>query len=293
MLKFTAWFLAICLFFLSFGFVFAENLGSIFLSPKAVKNFLNQVNFYDQSKSIIKNDVLSTEDLDSQEVIDLSDALNLTIENYDFQTQAETTIDSFFSELKNNPNNVYLSYDLRTFKSELINNIPVSTDISSDEIKKSLPDEWRINLKNFSPLLPTISFFYRNNLYILISYFSLWLILFLVCAVISKKYLNLFFITLLVVALPILGQYLLFLLLKPNEVINFITVGLSQEVLSETLSQGGSGLKSLVDNTMSYIRTEFLTLLFWESLIPIIIAIAGIIAIKVTKIDNKKIPLND
>jgi len=67
MLKFTAWFLAICLFFLSFGFVFAENLGSIFLNPKSVKHLLNQVNFYDQSKSIIKNNVLSTENLDSQE----------------------------------------------------------------------------------------------------------------------------------------------------------------------------------------------------------------------------------
>lgn len=159
MLKFTAWFLAICLFLLSFGFIFAENLGSIFLNPKAVKDLLNQVNFYDQSKSIIKNDVLSTEDLDSQEVIDLSNALNLAIENYDFQSQAETTIDNFFADLKNKSGSVYLFYDLRTFKSELMNNIPKSADIPKDDIMRSLPDEWRLDLKNLNPLFPTISFF--------------------------------------------------------------------------------------------------------------------------------------
>jgi len=293
MLKFTAWFLAICLFFLSFGFVFAENLGSIFLNPKSVKHLLNQVNFYDQSKSIIKNNVLSTEDLDSQEVIDLSNALNLTIENYDFQAQAETTIDNFFADLKNKSGSVYLFYDLRTFKSELMKNVPQSADIPKDDIMRSLPDEWRIDLKNFSPLFPTISFFYRNNLYILISYFFLWLVLFLVCIAISKKYLNLFFFTLLFTALPILGQYVLFLLLKPDEVINFLTAGLSREFLGETLSQGGSGLELLVRSIMSYIRIEFLSLLLWESIIPIVIAIFGIITIKVIKIDNKKIPLND
>lgn len=293
MLKFTAWFLAICLFILSFGFVFAENLSSIFLSPKAVKNLLNQASFYDQSKSIIKNDLLSIEDLDSQEVIDLSNALNLTIENYDFQTQAEATLDSFFTDLKNNVNSAHLSYDLRTFKSELMNNISPNTDISKDDIAKSLPDEWRIDFKDFGPALPTISFFYRNNLYILIGYLSLWLVLFLACVAISKKYLNLFFVTLLLTTLPILVQYILFFLLKPDEVINFISGGLSQELLSETLSQGGSGLKSLVDSILSYIRTEFLSLLFWESLIPIIIAVVGIITIKATKMNDKKIPLND
>jgi len=293
MLKFTAWFLAICLFILSFGFVFAENLSSIFLSPKAVKNILNQVNFYDQSKSIIKNDVLSTEDLDSQEVIDLSNTLNSTVENYNFKDQAEMTIDNFFANLKNNPNSTNLSYDLRTFKSELSRNISNNADLPKDEIMKSLPDEWQIDLKNFGPSLPTISFIYRNNLYILIGYFALWLILFLICIAISKQYLNLFFITLLLTALPVFGQYVLFLILKPSEVINFITAGISQGVLDETLSQGGSGLKSLIDSTMLFIRAEFLSHLFWESVIPIVVSIVGLIIIKIVKIDSKKIPLND
>jgi hypothetical protein len=293
MLKFIAWFLAIFLFMISFGFVFAENLSSIFLNPNGVKKVLNEINFYDQSKSIIKNNILSTKDLDSQEIIDLSSTLNSTIENYNFQEQADATIDSFFKDLKNNPNDISLSYDLKTFKAELSKNVSGDADSPKKDALKSLPDEWRVDLGHSGPVLPIVSFYYRYNPYIVIIYFFLWLILFLVCVSISKKYLNLFFIALLITTLPILGQYLLFLLLKPSEVINFITAGISRQIIDESLTQGGAGLKSLVDSTMLYIRKELLSLLFWESIIPLIVSILGLMIIKIAKIDSKKIPLND
>jgi len=292
MLKFFAWFIAILLFLITFSFVFIENIGSIFFSPKGIKQALDETNFYSQSKSIIKNNVLSLDDLNDQEIVEVSDILNRTIDEYDFQSETKKTIDDFFENLKTNTNTVLITYDLRAFKTIFLKNIKES-DLPKDDIIKSIPDEWRVDLKKQLPGINVLSFYFRNHIYIFVAYFILWLLLFLFCILISKKYLNLFFITLLLCSLPLFGLYILFYLLRPSEVINFITAGLTGEVTREALSQGGSGLKTLVESLTIYVKNQLLSLLFWQSLIPMVVSIIGLVIIKFVKTDSRKIPLND
>jgi len=292
MLKVIAWIIAIFLFLSTFVFVFAQNLRSILLTPEGIKRTLVDIDFYDQSKSIIKNDVLSVDNLADSEIIELSNVLNVVIDDYNFQQQAESTIEDFFLGLKNDPQNLAINYDLRPLKTNLYQSLSEELEASREEILASFPDQWRVELKDTNNNITYFSLIYRNNLLFLIFYFVLWLFLFLICLRIGKKYLKLFFVLTLTLSIFLFVQYILFYFIKPSEVIRIISGGTSQDITDQALLQGGSGVRSLVENTISYLRHRFMNLLIWESTIPIIVSILGLIIIKIKKIDNKRIPLN-
>lgn len=292
MLKVIAWIIAIFLFLGTFVFVFAQNLRSIMLTPEGIERTLVDIDFYDQGKSIIKNDVLSVDNLANSEIIELSNVLNVVIDDYNFQQQTEDTIEDFFLGLQNDPQNLTIHYDLRSFKANLSRNLSGELEASREEILASFPDQWRVELKDTNNTITYFSLIYRNNLLFLIFYFVLWLFLFLICLKIGKKYLKLFFVLTLTLSIFLFVQYILFYFIKPSEVIRIISAGTSQDITDQALLQGGSGVRSLVENTIFYLKHRFMALLIWESTIPIIVSILGLIIIKIKKIDNKRIPLN-
>lgn len=293
MSKVFTWIIAIFLVIVSFTFVFSQNLRSILLTPSGLKRTLIDIDFYRQSKSIIKNNVLSNTDLSDSEVVQLSDSLNTVVDNYDFQSQLETTLDEFFKQFKNNPENIVLYYDLSSLKNELAKNLSGQLEVSEEEILSSFPDQWKIDLTNATAGLNYISFIYRNNILIISVYVLLWLIFLILCLRSGRGYLSLFFMTLLIISISIFVQYLLFYFLHPADVLGMVSAGSSDDIANKALSQGQSGLQSLIENLINYLRQRFMSLLLWESIPGISVAIIGLIALRIIKIDNKKIPLND
>lgn len=294
MAKIIAWFAAILLIVLTAGFVFWANLENTLLNPRGLKSALIEVGFYSQSKSIIKSSILSIEGLRDSEIVKLSGSLTPIIDQHDFQKPLEATIENIFSQLDGGAKNITLSYDLRSLKSELMSRIPEVSGVSLDsEISAAFPDQWKVDLSTQGRGLSLLSSSYQYRYLIFSLYFFLWLLLLLSSLLVGKKYLSLFFTTMLITSLIVLGQYLLFYFAKPSGIIAVVSNGLSRDIIDQATTQGGPGVQILIENIITYLRQHFMSLLFWESLPPMIVAIAGLIIVGISKGDKRRIPLND
>lgn len=277
-MKFLAWFFAVIVLISSFFVAFSYNLHQTFLTPDKTKQVLVKVDFYNQMKSVIKKDLFGS-DGNAAEISSSSKAITTSFDQYNFQPKIEQLVSDFYDGL-NHPNNFILSVDLVDFKNIFISNL-ASDKQSAKEISNSIPNNWQVDMSQYSGSLTVVAFMYHNYNLILIIYGVLVLLFLVFCLLVSAKYLKLFFWIFLIVGIFMLIQFVFW---------KFINLG---PFLANIESQGRSGIGTLVENLVDYFKRQNSDILLWESIYLTGPAILGLIIVALIPSKVANVPLHD
>jgi len=279
-MKFLAWFFAIIVFFTSLTVVTVYNFHQTFFTPESTKKALNETGFYSQMKSVLKKSLFEGDNANSAQTVEISKVLGPAFDQFNFQPKIETLVDDFYAGLKSG-NGFMITIDLREYKTFFVNQLQSQSKTEVDLNELTIPDKWNIDLALYSRELKVIGFFYRYYNFIIIGYFVLVALFLFFCLLVSYKYLKLFFTIFLIIGALTFVQYILFAVLDPKTILLAIT------------KQGGSGVDTAVANFINYFRIENRNLLLWESIIPVITSVIGIIIVSVIPSKSSNIPLNN
>lgn len=279
-MKFLAWFFGIIFLLVTPALVVFFNLHHLFFSPEATKEALISADFYNQARSVIKKTTFSEDMSPEQQAI--AKVTAETLSQYDFQPQVESVIDNFYLGLGSKSDNFIITIDLTNLKSQLLQNAKTNggnQNITASDME--IPDQWKVDLGQYSGPLAFIRFFYQHYLAIIIGYIVLAVLFLLFCLLSGLKYLKLFFAIVLIAGILVFAQEIFWWIFNPNNFFSAIT------------KQGQSGLQIFVTSIYEHYKKIVVPLLLWESIPAIIGSIIGLIVASVVGKNNvSNIPLS-
>ena len=276
-MKFLAWLLAFMIFFSSFFIVSMINSRQLFLTPEKTHQLLEKTDFANQVKAVLKKDLFEAQN--SEEAMSASKNISLVFDQINFQAKVDDLVSDFYSSLAVG-DKFMLSIDLVDFKSALIDQVGAeNSEFDTSEVSNSIPDVWKVDAGKFDWSAKVLSFIYKNYIVILLAYGMLIALFFVICLLVSHKYLKLFFWTLIIIGLLVALQRFAWIFVNPDTLFESI------------ISQGRSGMGVLVSSFVKYFKTESQRLLLWESIFIVTPSVIGLIIVSLIPEKVGTVPL--